>query len=96
MLKDVLLLTVFPGAMAFAASMDLFTFTVPNRIAIALVVGFAMLAPMIGLGWPEIGWHLLAAFGALAWVSRCSLLAGSGEAMPSCLRPRHFGSVRNS
>jgi prepilin peptidase CpaA len=65
MITDILLLTVFPASMAFAASMDLFTFTVPNRIAIALVVGFALLAPMIGLGWPDIGWHVLAASGAL-------------------------------
>ena len=34
MLKDVLLITLFPAAMAFAAATDLFTMTVPNRIAI--------------------------------------------------------------
>jgi prepilin peptidase CpaA len=65
MFKDILLLTVFPASMAFAASMDLFTFTVPNRIAIVLILGFALLAPMVGLGWPDIGWHVLAASGAL-------------------------------
>ena len=65
MLKDILLLTVFPASMAFAASMDLFTFTVPNRIAIVLIIGFALLAPLVGLGWPDIGWHVLAASGAL-------------------------------
>ena len=65
MLKDILLLTVFPASMAFAASMDLFTFTVPNRIAIVLIIGFALLAPLVGLGWPDIGWHVLGASGAL-------------------------------
>jgi prepilin peptidase CpaA len=65
MLKDILLLTVFPASMAFAASMDLFTFTVPNRVAIVLIIGFALLAPLVGLGWPDIGWHVLAAAGAL-------------------------------
>ena len=40
MIKDLLILTIFPGAMAFAAATDLFTMTVPNRIAIALVGGF--------------------------------------------------------
>jgi prepilin peptidase CpaA len=66
MLKDVLLLTLFPAAMALAAATDLFTFTVPNRIAIALVAGFLVVAPMVGFGWYEIGLHALAGLGALA------------------------------
>ena len=66
MIKDLLLLTIFPAAMALAAAIDLFTFTVPNRIAIALVAGFLVLAPMVGFGWPEIGLHALVGLGALA------------------------------
>ena len=66
MIKDLLLLTIFPAAMALAAAIDLFTFTVPNRIAIALVAGFLVLAPMVGFGWPEIGLHALIGLGALA------------------------------
>ena len=65
MIKDVLLLTVFPAAMAFAAATDLFTMTVPNRIAIALVAGFFLLAPIVGLGWSDIGIHILVALLAL-------------------------------
>ena len=64
-MKDVLLLTVFPAAMAFAAASDLFTMKVPNRIAIGLVVGFLLLAPMIGMGWTDIGIHVAAAAAAL-------------------------------
>jgi prepilin peptidase CpaA len=64
-MMDVLLLTVFPAAMAFAAASDLFTMKVPNRIAIGLVVGFLLLAPMIGMGWTDIGIHVAAAAAAL-------------------------------
>ncbi len=65
MVKDVLLLTVFPAAMAFAAATDLFTMTVPNRIAIGLLAGFFLLAPMIGMGWTDVGIHAAAAAAAL-------------------------------
>ena len=65
MVKDVLLLTVFPAAMAFAAVTDLFTMTVPNRIAIGLFAGFLLLAPMIGMGWTDVGIHVAVAAAAL-------------------------------
>ena len=64
MIRDVLLLTIFPGAMAFAAATDLFTMTVPNRLVLVLTAGFFILAPMVGLGWADIGLHVaLAAAG---------------------------------
>lgn len=66
MIKDVLLLTIFPGAMAFAAATDLFTMTVPNRLALGLAVFFFLLAPMVGLGWSDIGLHVALALAALA------------------------------
>jgi prepilin peptidase CpaA len=82
MLKDALLLTVFPAAMAFAAATDLFTMTVPNRIALALVAGFFLLAPIAGLGWTDVGLHVLA--GAAALVVAFGLFAmgwiGGGDA----------------
>jgi prepilin peptidase CpaA len=65
MIKDVLVLTVFPAAMALAAATDLFTMTVPNRIAIGLFAGFLLLAPMIGMGWTDIGIHIAVAAAAL-------------------------------
>jgi prepilin peptidase CpaA len=65
MIRDVLLLTVFPAAMAFAAATDLFTMTVPNRIAIGLLGGFFLLAPMIGMDWTNVGIHVAAAAAAL-------------------------------
>jgi prepilin peptidase CpaA len=65
MIKDLLLLTIFPGAMALAAATDLFTMTVPNRIALMLVAGFLVSAPLVGLGWPAIGLHFGLALAAL-------------------------------
>ena len=65
MIKDLLLLTIFPGAMAFAAATDLFTMTVPNRLALALVAGFFVAAPLVGLGWSELGLHVGLAVAAL-------------------------------
>lgn len=44
------LLLVFPIAMVFAAAMDLMTMTIPNRISLALIVGFVLLAPFSALG----------------------------------------------
>jgi prepilin peptidase CpaA len=66
MIKDFLLLTIFPGAMALAAANDLFTMTVPNRLALALVAFFFVMAPMVGLGWSDIGLHVALALAALA------------------------------
>ena len=57
MIKDLLLLTLFPGAMALAATTDLLTMTVPNRIVITLVGGFFLLAPLVGFSWSDIGIH---------------------------------------
>ena len=55
---EFLCLCVFPGAMAFAGSMDLITMTIPNRISIFLVVGFAALAPFVGLTPVALAGHL--------------------------------------
>jgi prepilin peptidase CpaA len=65
MLKDVLILTVFPGAMALAAASDLLTMTVPNRLALVLAAGFFVVAPLAGLGWSDVGLHLALAVAAL-------------------------------
>jgi prepilin peptidase CpaA len=65
MLKDILLLTIFPGAMALAAATDLFTMTVPNRLALVLVAFFFVAAPLAGLAWPDIGLHVALAVAAL-------------------------------
>ncbi|MDR6816132.1 prepilin peptidase CpaA [Neorhizobium sp. 2083] len=58
----ILILTVFPLALALAAVSDLFTMTIPNRISAVGVLAFLALAPLAGLPWPEIGMSLVAGF----------------------------------
>lgn len=65
MIKDLLILTIFPGAMALAAATDLLTMTVPNRLALALAAGFFVVAPLVGFGWTDIGLHVALALAAL-------------------------------
>lgn len=57
---EVAVLTVFPAAVAFAGAMDLFTMTIPNRISLALVATFLVMAPLAGLG----PWQMAGHFGA--------------------------------
>jgi prepilin peptidase CpaA len=57
---QIAILTVFPIAVIFAAAMDLFSMTIPNRISLVLVAGFFCLAPFAGLGMQDIGMHVLA------------------------------------
>ena len=54
-------LTLFPAVMAFAASSDLFTMTIANRVSLILVGGFALLALLMGMGLHELMWHVAAA-----------------------------------
>jgi len=61
MLTDTIRLLMFPALMAFAASSDLFTMTISNRLSLALAAGFALLAIVIGMSLPDIGLHLAAA-----------------------------------
>ena len=48
MVADALRLTLFPAMMAFAASSDLLTMTISNRVSLILVGGFAALAAIGG------------------------------------------------
>ncbi len=51
--------------MIFATFYDLFTMTIPNKLTLALVVGFAILAPLAGMGWETMLWHVAIAAIAL-------------------------------
>jgi prepilin peptidase CpaA len=65
MVTHILIITIFPAAMALAAASDLFTMTVPNWISLLLIIGFAVLAPVVGLGWSDVGLHVALAAAAL-------------------------------
>jgi prepilin peptidase CpaA len=61
MVIDLVRLTLFPTIMAFAASSDLLTMTISNRVSIVLVGGFLALALLIGMAPAEILSHAGAA-----------------------------------
>jgi prepilin peptidase CpaA len=65
-MKDLLILAVFPGSMICAATTELFTMTLPNRLILAMVAGFFAVAISVGLGWSTIGLHVSMALAAFA------------------------------
>lgn len=66
MMTDVARILIFPALMVFAASSDLFTMTISNRVTLALAAGFALLAVMTGLPLAAVLEHLGAAAVVLA------------------------------
>ncbi|WP_050422175.1 A24 family peptidase [Bradyrhizobium tropiciagri] len=93
MILDIARLMLFPALMAFAAASDLLTMTIPNRISLALVAGFFVLAPLTGMGVQDILSHagagalvLVVAFGmfAMGWV-------GGGDAKVAAAASLWFG-----
>ena len=52
-----LIFVVFPFAMAFAAVSDLLSMTIQNRVSVALVMAFAVIAPLTGMDWPAYAMH---------------------------------------
>ena len=52
MVADAIRLVLFPAMMAFAASSDLITMTISNRVSLILVGGFFALALATGMGVP--------------------------------------------
>lgn len=55
---DAIRLLLFPAMMAFAASSDLFTMTISNRVSLALVAGFAAMAVAIGMDGHAVLLHI--------------------------------------
>ena len=66
MLTDAVRLLVFPALMAFAASSDLFTMTISNRVTLALVGGFFAMALVSGMTPSDVLAHAEAAATVLA------------------------------
>ena len=74
---ELAILLIFPAAMVMAAVSDLMTMTIPNRLSLALVVAFAIMAIVTQMPLPQLGWHLAAcalvfvitfAFFAFGWI----------------------------
>ena len=82
MLTEAIGLTLFPAMMAFAASSDLLTMTIANRVSLVLVGGFLILAVLCGLSGADIASHFGAAGAVLAVAFTCFAFGwiGGGDA----------------
>jgi prepilin peptidase CpaA len=82
MILDLARLMLFPALMAFAASSDLFTMTISNRVSLGLVAGFLIVAVAGGMGWPDILTHIGAGALVLALAFGCFAMGwvGGGDA----------------
>jgi prepilin peptidase CpaA len=65
MVIDAIRLMLFPALMAFAASSDFVTMRISNKVSLALVAGFLLLAGLTGMSLAEVGSHAGAAAAVL-------------------------------
>jgi prepilin peptidase CpaA len=93
MLTDIIRLLLFPALMAFAASSDLLTMTISNRLSLALAGCFFLLTIITGMSMAAIGMHLAAAalvltisfgFFSMGWI-------GGGDAKLAAATALWFG-----
>src|SRR6186997_2836718 len=93
MAADAIRLLLFPALMAFAASSDLLTMTISNRLSIALAAGFFLMTLITGMGLYAIGMHLAAAAVvlAVAFVFFSQGWIGGGDAKLAAATALWFG-----
>ncbi|WP_454621480.1 A24 family peptidase [Bradyrhizobium cenepequi] len=90
MILDILRLLLFPALMAFAAASDLVSMTISNRVSLALVMGFIVLALASGMGLHDLLSHAGAgaavlaagfAFFAFGWIGGGDAKVAAGAAL---------------
>jgi prepilin peptidase CpaA len=93
MILDLARLLLFPALMAFAAASDLFTMTISNRVSLALVAAFLMLALLSGMGMPDLLSHLGAGAAVLVVTFSCFAFGwiGGGDAKVAAAAAMWFG-----
>jgi prepilin peptidase CpaA len=93
MLTDAIRLLLFPALIAFAASSDLLTMTISNRISLALAGGFVALAALNGLSLHDIAMHIGAGALVLAAGFTCFAFGwiGGGDAKLAAATALWFG-----
>jgi prepilin peptidase CpaA len=60
------LFILFPLGLAYGALSDVTTMTIPNRLVLALLLGFLLLAPLAGMDLKSFGFHMAAGATVLA------------------------------
>jgi prepilin peptidase CpaA len=93
MTLDLARLLLFPALMAFAAASDLFTMTISNRVSLALVAGFLVLAPLSGMSMTDLLLHLGAGATLLLIAFTCFAFGwiGGGDAKVASAAALWFG-----
>jgi prepilin peptidase CpaA len=93
MILDAARLLLFPALMAFAAVSDLFTMTISNRVSLALVAGFLVLAPFSGIAPYDMLSHAAAGAMVLAVTFACFAMGwvGGGDAKMAASVALWFG-----
>jgi prepilin peptidase CpaA len=93
MVIDATRLLLFPALMAFAAASDLFSMTISNKVSLALVGCFVILALAIGMGPRDMGMHAGAALTVLvvAFVFFAQGWIGGGDAKLAAATSLWFG-----
>jgi prepilin peptidase CpaA len=93
MILDAARLLLFPALMAFAAVSDLFTMTISNRVSLALVAGFLVLAPFSGIAPYDMLLHAGAGALVLAVTFACFAMGwvGGGDAKMAASVALWFG-----
>ena len=93
MITDAIRLLLFPALIAFAASSDLLTMTISNRVSLALAGGFLVLALVTGMSFTAIAMHVGAAALVLAAGFTCFSFGwiGGGDAKLAAATALWFG-----
>jgi prepilin peptidase CpaA len=93
MILDLARMLLFPALMAFAASSDLFTMTISNRVSILLVAGFLVLACFSGMDAQTMLSHAGAGLAVLTVAFACFAMGwmGGGDAKVAASIALWFG-----
>jgi len=86
-------LMLFTAMMAFAASSDLLTMTISNRVSLTLIGGFFLFALVIGMSGNTMLWHIGAGCMVLAIAFGCFAMGwiGGGDAKLAAATALWFG-----
>ena len=93
MVIETAILLLFPAMMAFAASSDLLTMTISNRVTLTLLCGFIALALVTGMGRDELLSHVGAGFAVLVvtFIFFARGWIGGGDAKLAAVTALWFG-----
>ena len=75
---EAIIFVVFPFCMAFAAVSDMLSMTIANRVSVILILTFAIVAPLTGMGWSDYGMHFAAGAVVLCVTFGLFALGGMG------------------